>query len=72
MFYFNIHIFDFGDGTWRQSAAWNLLLIGSVEVNALAQGTLRQFTQWPWVDYLTFYFKRGRSATELSPPQEFL
>jgi len=32
-----------GDGNWwRQAEAWNLLLVGAVDVNALV---LRQFTQ---------------------------
>ena len=34
--------FNFGDGNWRQAEAWIMLLAGAVEVNALAQGALRQ------------------------------
>jgi len=39
---------NFGDGNWRQAEALIVLLAGSVEMNALAQGALRQFTQWAW------------------------
>jgi len=33
---------------WWQLEAWIMLLIGVVEVNALAQGVLWRFTQWLW------------------------
>jgi len=42
-----IFYFDFGDRNWRQAEAWNLLLAEVAEVNALAQGAQRRFTQWP-------------------------
>ena len=29
----------------------------AVEVNALAQGALRQFTQWSWVEHSTFHVR---------------
>jgi len=45
---------NFGDGNWRQAEAWIVLLPGAVEVNVLAQGALRQFTQWPWIEQPTF------------------
>jgi len=41
----------FGDGNWRQAEAWIVLLAGAVEVNALAQGPLRRFTQWLWISW---------------------
>jgi len=30
-------------------------LPGAVEVNALAQGALRQFTQWLWIEHPTYW-----------------
>jgi len=30
--------------------------VGAVEVNAAAQGALRQFMQLPWVERITFFF----------------
>jgi len=59
--------FDFGWRQWRQAEAWILFLVGAFEVNALAQGALRRFIQWPWVEHPTYQFG-GHSATELSPP----
>jgi len=41
-----------------------------VEVNALAQGALRQFTQWPWIEHPTFQLRGGHFTTELLPPQQ--
>jgi len=38
-------------------------------VNPLAQGALRRFTQWPWVEYQTFQL-RGQFTTELLPPTQ--
>jgi len=35
-----------------------LLLVGAVEVNALAQRALRRFTRWPWIEYPTFQLER--------------
>ena len=60
-----------GDGNWRKAEAWNLLLAGAVEVNALVQGALRQFTQWHFqlrIEHSTFQLRGGQSTTELSPP----
>ena len=37
-------------------------------VNALAQGALRQFTQWLWIDHPTFQLGGGHFTTELMPP----
>jgi len=45
---------NFGDGSWWQAEAWIVLLTGAVEVNALVQGALRRFTQWPWIEHPTF------------------
>jgi len=45
-----------------------VLLAGVVEVNALAQGALRQFTQWPWIEHPTFQLRGGHFITELLPP----
>jgi len=36
-----------------------VLLAGAVEVNALAQGALRQFTQWLWIEHPTFQLGGG-------------
>ena len=55
---------NFGNGNWWQAEAWIALLAGVVEVNALAQGALRQFTQWPWIDLPTFQLGDGHFATE--------
>jgi len=41
----------FGVGNWWQAETWNLHLAEAVEVNALSQGALRQFTQWPWIEH---------------------
>jgi len=46
-----------------------VLLAGVVEVNALAQGALRQFTQWLRIEHPTFQLIGGRFTTELLPPQ---
>jgi len=56
-----------------------MLFAGAVEVNALAQGALRRFTQWPWIEHQTFrlwtlhhwavhsnsYFQRFRESWNL-------
>jgi len=60
---------DVGDGNWRQAKPGICFLPGVVEVNALAQGTLRRFTQWSWIEHPTFQSRGGRFKTELSPPQ---
>jgi len=61
--------FFFGDGNWRQAEACIVLLAGAFEVNALAQGALRQFTQWLWIEHPTFQLGGGNLTTELLPPQ---
>ena len=43
-------VVDFGDGSWRHTEAWIVLLAGVVKVNTLAQEALRQVTQWVAVD----------------------
>jgi len=45
-----------------------VLLAGAVEVNALAQGALRQFTEWLWIEHPTFQLGGGHFTTELLPP----
>jgi len=50
----SVFFYNFGDDNWRQVEAWIVLLAGAIEVNALAQGALRQFTQWLWIEYPTF------------------
>jgi len=50
--------FFVGDGNWRQADARIALLTEVVEMNALAQGTLRQFTQWLWIEP-TFQLRGG-------------
>jgi len=65
-------ILIFGDSNWRQAEAWNVLLAGAVEVNALAQGALRQFTQWQWIEHPTFQLGGGHLITELLPPHKLL
>jgi len=37
-----------------------------LDMNALVQGTLRQSTQWLWVEHPTFQLRGRNSATELS------
>jgi len=49
-----------------------VLLAGAIEVNALAQEALRQFTQWPWIENPTFQLGGGHFTTELKPPQNSL
>jgi len=49
-----------------------MLLTGAVEVNALAQGALQRFTQWPYIEHPTFHLRGGHSTTEQSPPQRNL
>jgi len=44
-------------------------LSGRFWVNTLAQGVLRQFTQWPWIEHPTFQLRGGHFANELVPPQ---
>jgi len=39
-----------------------LRLAGAVEVNALTQGALRQFTHWPRIEHSTFQL-RGECCT---------
>jgi len=46
-----------------------VLLAGAIEVNALAQGALRQFTQWLWIEHPTFQLGGGHFTTELMPLQ---
>jgi len=50
---------NFGDGNWRQAKALIVLLAGAIEVNALAQGALRQFTQWLWIEDPIFQLRGG-------------
>jgi len=42
-----------------------MLFVGTVAVNALAQGALRRVTQLPWIEHPTFHLVGGHSATEL-------
>jgi len=44
-------------------------LYRAVEVNDLAQGALRRFTQCWWIGHTTFQLRGGHFTTELSPPQ---
>jgi len=44
-----------------------VLLAGAVEVNALAQGALWQFTQRLWIEHPTFQLEGGHFTTELLP-----
>ena len=37
-------------------------------MNALAQGAIRQFTQWLWIEHPTFQFRGGHFTAELLPP----
>jgi len=61
-----------GDGNWRQTEAWIVRLAGAVEVNTLAQGALRQFTQWLWIAHPTFQLEGGHFTTELFVTPFFL
>jgi len=58
---------NFGHGNLRQAEAWIALLAGAVEVNALIQGSLRQFTQWQWIEHPTLLLRGGHCTTELLP-----
>jgi len=54
---------------WRQLAAGRSLKVASYradEVNALAQGALRQFTQWSWVESRTHWTFHVRDIQPLS------
>ena len=42
-------------------------LPGRFWVNTLAQGVLRQFTQWTWIEHPTFQLRGGHFTTELVP-----
>ena len=42
------------------------LLAEAADVNALVQGALQQFTQWPWIEHSTFQW-RGRHFTISAP-----
>jgi len=46
-----------------------VLLAGAVEVNALGQGALQQFTQRMWIKHPPFQLGGGHFATEPLPPQ---
>jgi len=46
-----------------------MLLTGAVEVNAVAHGASRRFTQWPWIKRTTFQLGGRHYTTELSLPQ---
>jgi len=59
---------NFGYGNWRQAEAWIVLHAGAVEVNALAQGALRQFTQCLRIEHPTFQLRGGHFTTELCRP----
>jgi len=59
------YVYNFDDGNWREAKARNLLLAGAVEVNPLAYGALRQFTQWSWFKHPTFQLRGGHFTTEL-------
>jgi len=52
-------LYGFSDGDWQQVETPNVLLTEAGEVNALAQGALRQFTQWPWIEHPTFRSRGG-------------
>jgi len=54
-----------------QAYAWNMLFVKAVEVNALAQGALRQFTQYLWFEHTTFQLRGWNFTTELLPPPQF-
>jgi len=49
-----------------------VLLAGAIEVNALAQGVLRQCTQWLWIEHPTFQLGGGNFTPEQMPPHNFL
>ena len=66
------YFINFDDGIWRQAEAWIVFLAGAIDVNALAQGALRQFTQWLWMDHPTFQLRGRHLSTELLPPQSRL
>jgi len=63
--------FIFGDSNWRQAEAGIVLLAGAVEVNALVQEAVRQFTQWLWIEHPTFQLGGGHLTIELLPPLSY-
>jgi len=46
-----------------------MLFARAVEVNALAQGALQQFTQYLWFEHPTFQLWCGNFTTKLLPPR---
>ena len=52
------------------SDARKMLLTGAVELNVLAEGTLRRFTEQLWIEQPNFQLRGGHCTTELSPPQQ--
>jgi len=63
-----LFFYNFDDSYWRQAEAWIVLLAGVVEVNALAQGALRQFIQWSWIEHPIFQLRGGHFTTAVLPP----
>jgi len=59
---------NFGDGSWRQAKAWIVLLAVAIEINALAEEALREFTQWLWIEHSNLQFRGGRCTNEVLPP----
>jgi len=62
---------NFGDGNMllvvmAAGRSLNCASCRAVEVNALAQGALRQFTQWLWIEHPTFQLGGGRCDVEKS------
>ena len=47
-----------------------MLFVGAVAVNAFAQGALRRFPQWPWIEHPTFG-KRTLIAARRTPNLPF-
>jgi len=49
-----------------------VLLVGTVEVTALAQGALRQFTQRLWIEHPTFELGGGHFTTKLLQVDKYM
>ena len=43
-----------------------MLLTGVAQMSAVAQGALRKFTQWPWIEHPTFQSRGRHTISELS------
>jgi len=50
---------------WKCCSSFFCWFLVTVEVNTLAQGALRQFTQWLWIEHPTFQLRGEHFSTEV-------